>query len=47
MLVATISTFGSDALNGGSQISLLVTTAVCIFIGMAFYRIPWKLEFNL
>ena len=39
MLVATISTFGSDALNGGSQISLLVTTAVCIFIGMAFYRI--------
>lgn len=42
MLVATISTFGSDALNGGSQISLLVTTAVCIFIGMAFYRIPWK-----
>lgn len=42
MSVATISTFGSDALNGGSQISLLVTTAVCIFIGMAFYRIPWK-----
>lgn len=42
MLVATISTFGSDSLNGGSQISLLVTTAVCIFIGMAFYRIPWK-----
>lgn len=42
MLVATISTFGSDSLNGGSQVSLLVTTAVCIFIGMAFYRIPWK-----
>lgn len=29
MLFATISTFGSDALNGGSQISLLVTTACC------------------
>ena len=42
MLFATISTFGSDALSGGSQISLLVTTACCIFIGMAFYRIPWK-----
>lgn len=42
MLSATIHTFGSDALNGGSQVSLLTTTAICIFIGMAFYRIPWK-----
>lgn len=42
MLFATIRTFGSDALSGGSQVSLLITTAVCIFIGMAFYRIPWK-----
>lgn len=42
MLFATIHTFGSDALSGGSQISLLTTTAICIFIGMIFYRIPWK-----
>ena len=42
MLVATIHTFGSDALSGGSQVSLLSTTAVCILIGMAFYKIPWK-----
>lgn len=42
MLFATIRTFGSDALSGGSQVSLLTTTALCIFIGMAFYRIPWK-----
>ncbi|MCD8183611.1 MAG: Na+/H+ antiporter NhaC [Bacteroides sp.] len=42
MLFTTIRTFGSDALSGGSQISLLTTTAVCVFIGMAFYRIPWK-----
>lgn len=42
MLFATIHTFGSDALGGGSQISLLVTTACCAFIGMTFYRIPWK-----
>ena len=40
--VATIRTFGSDALSGGSQISLLTTTAVCVFIGVAFYRIPWR-----
>ena len=42
MLFATIHTFGSDALSGGSQVSLLATTALCIFIGMALYRIPWK-----
>lgn len=42
ILFATIHTFGSDALSGGSQISLLTTTAICIFIGMVFYRIPWK-----
>lgn len=42
MLFATIRTFGSDSLSGGSQVSLLTTTAVCVFIGMAFYRIPWK-----
>lgn len=46
MLFATISTFESDALSGGSQISLLVTTACCVLIGMAFYRIPWK-DFEL
>lgn len=46
MLFATISTFGSDALSGGSQISLLVTTSCCVLIGMAFYRIPWK-DFEL
>ena len=42
MLFATIHTFGSDALSGGRQISLLATTGMCVFIGMAFYRIPWK-----
>lgn len=36
MLFATIRTFGSDALSGGSQVSLLTTTAVCILIGMGF-----------
>lgn len=42
MLFATIHTFGSDALGGGSQVSLLTTTAFCVLIGMAFYRVPWK-----
>lgn len=42
MLFATIRAFGSDALAGGSQVSLLTTTALCVFLGMAFYRVPWK-----
>jgi len=42
LLFGTIRTFGSDALGGGSQISLLTTTACCVFIGIAFYHIPWK-----
>ena len=42
MLFATIRTFGSDALSGGSQVSLLTTTAVCILIGMGFYKMAGK-----
>lgn len=43
LLFATIRTFGSDALSGGSQVSLLTTTAICILIGMVFYKIPERL----
>ena len=46
LLFATIRTFGSDALSGGSQVSLLTTTAVCVLIGMGFYKIGWK-DFEL
>ena len=42
LLFATIRIFGSDALSGSSQVSLLAATAVSIFIGMAFYKIAWK-----
>lgn len=42
LLYFTISNFGSDSLSGGSQISLLLTSAFCVFLGMAFYRTPWK-----
>lgn len=33
LLFVTIRTFGSDALSGGSQVCLLVATAVCVLIG--------------
>ena len=37
-----IKIFGSDALAGGSQVSLLLSAGVAVAISMIFYRIPWK-----
>ncbi|MBQ8673954.1 MAG: sodium:proton antiporter [Bacteroides sp.] len=42
MLFLTIHTFGGDALSGGSQVALLATSALCVFMGMAFYRVSWQ-----
>lgn len=42
LLLATIRTFGADALGGASQISLLTGTAVCVFIGIVCYKTPWR-----
>lgn len=42
LLFLTIRTFGSDALSGSSQVSLLAATAVCIFIGIIFYKVAWS-----
>jgi NhaC family Na+:H+ antiporter len=41
LLALTIYIFGSDALGGGSQISLLLATGVCVFIGMGVLHRPW------
>ena len=44
VLIATLSVviklFGSDALNGGSQVALLLSSGVVVAISMIFYRIP-------
>ncbi len=42
LLAIVIALFGSDSLSGGSQIALLMGMAVCVFISMVFYRVPWK-----
>ena len=46
VLIALLSTviylFGSDSLSGGSQIALILGTAVCIAISMTVYRVPWR-----
>ncbi len=41
MLFFTIRAFGSDALGGASQFCMLLASAVCVFIGMAFYGRRW------
>lgn len=42
LLAVVITLFGSDSLSGGSQVALLMGMAVCMFISMVFYRVPWK-----
>ena len=41
MLIATIKSFGSDALSGASQITLLTVAAFCVLIGMGYLNVPW------
>lgn len=42
LLFFTIRIFGSDALNGGSQIVLLMSTAICTLIAVLHCRVKWK-----
>ena len=42
MVAMSITIFGSDALNGASQVSLMMATAVCICLAMTIYKKPWK-----
>ncbi|MDR0537536.1 MAG: sodium:proton antiporter [Tannerellaceae bacterium] len=42
LLFISIRIFGSDALNGSSQIVLLASTGVCTLIAMLCCRTPWK-----
>ncbi len=41
LLICSIVMFGSDSLEGGSQIALLFSSAVCIAISMIVYRRSW------
>ncbi len=42
LLTATIRSFGSDALGGPSQITLLVVAAICVLVGMGYLNVPWQ-----
>ena len=42
LLAMVIPIFGGDALLGGSQVSLLIATAVCVGIAMLKYNYKWS-----
>ncbi len=42
MLFFTIRIFGADALEGGSQVSLLAASAVSVFIAIVCCNVKWK-----
>ncbi len=41
-LAVVITLFGSNSLSGGSQVALMMGTAVCMCISMGSYRVPWR-----
>ena len=42
LLATVIRVFGSAALDGGSQVALLVAAGVCTAISILYFHIPWK-----
>jgi NhaC family Na+:H+ antiporter len=42
MLTLTIKLFGGDAIAGGSQLSLLTASAVCVSIAIIGYKCSWQ-----
>ena len=40
-LIFVVKVFDTSAMEGASQIALLLASAVCVFIGMVFFKIPW------
>ena len=41
LLYVAVKLFGSDTLNGASQVVLLVSTAVCVSLSIVFCRVRW------
>ncbi len=42
MLVLVIKAFGIDAVEGGSQVALLVASSIAALIAVSVYRCPWS-----
>ncbi len=42
VLVLVIKVFGANALDGASQVALIMAAGVAVAISMIFYKVPWK-----
>ena len=42
LLALDISIFGSDAILGASQVSLLFCTGICVWLSTWLFKMPWK-----
>ena len=43
LIYVCVSTFGTDALDGATQVSLLIASAICILVGYMMHRVDWTL----
>ncbi len=42
LIAVCVSAFGTDALDGATQVSLLLASAVCVFVGFLMKRVEWE-----
>ncbi len=42
LLSFIIAIYGSDSINGGSQVVLIVSSAICVWLSMWLFKTPWK-----
>ena len=42
LIFICVTTFGTDALDGATQVSLLAASAICIFVGYLMHGINWE-----
>ena len=42
LIAVCVSTFGTDALDGATQVSLLIASAICILVGYLMGRVQWE-----
>lgn len=43
LIYVCVSTFGTDALDGATQVSLLIASAICVLVGYVMRRVDWEL----
>ena len=41
LIYICVRTFGTDALDGATQVSLLIASAVCVLVGYLMHRVNW------